>query len=252
MTGWTSPEPRLDGRTLLIAGGAGGVGEGLVTAALLAGARVIVPSRSADRLDALRDGVPPEQRDRLVTFVAEIGSEAGAEQLSAWFAEAGEMLDGVVASLGGWWQGLPLVAVPPDLWHRLLADLLHAHYHLARATIPLLLARRSASYLFVNGFASETPVPGAGPVAIAAAAQLMLARTLMAEHADGPLRINSMILGPIVTRHRRGRIDPSWLSATDVGTAAAWLASDAAAGRRGEVLRLPDRGSLLAVYGAPA
>jgi uncharacterized protein YbjT (DUF2867 family) len=46
---------RLDGTTALVAGGAGEVGEGIVRAFLAGGARVVVPSRSAAKLDALRD-----------------------------------------------------------------------------------------------------------------------------------------------------------------------------------------------------
>jgi len=45
----------LDGKTALIAGGTGGVGEGIVRAFLSEGATVIVPSRSSDRLQQLTD-----------------------------------------------------------------------------------------------------------------------------------------------------------------------------------------------------
>ena len=46
---------RLDGKVALVLGGAGFVGEGIVRSFLEEGAFTIVPSRSAERLQALRE-----------------------------------------------------------------------------------------------------------------------------------------------------------------------------------------------------
>ncbi|HEY0132663.1 MAG TPA: NAD(P)-dependent oxidoreductase, partial [Nannocystis sp.] len=58
----------LRDKRCLIAGGTGGVGEGIVRAFLNAGATVFVPSRSAAKLDALAGSIAAKPRDRLVTL----------------------------------------------------------------------------------------------------------------------------------------------------------------------------------------
>lgn len=45
---------KLSGKIALIAGGTGGVGEGIVRAFLKEGATVVVPSRSSENLEQLR------------------------------------------------------------------------------------------------------------------------------------------------------------------------------------------------------
>ena len=45
---------KLEGKTAFVAGGTGGVGEGIVRAFLDEGATVVVPSRKQENLDQLR------------------------------------------------------------------------------------------------------------------------------------------------------------------------------------------------------
>ncbi len=67
---------------------------------------------------------------------------------------------------------------------------------------------------------------------------------LAAELAEQPVRINSLVLGtPIITRSRpQGQ--PGWLTADDSGHYAAYLASDAAAGVKGETIIFEEREQL--------
>jgi 3-oxoacyl-[acyl-carrier protein] reductase len=235
---------KLDGRTALVAGGAGEVGEGIVRVLIESGATLYVTARREDKLGELRERLGGPGEDRLVTQVAEIGTLDGAESVRDALLERFGGLDVVVASLGRWWQGAPLTGVPLDTWSAILNNNLTSHFIVARTFIPVLGERQGSSYIFINGDACDVPVPNSGPISIAAAAQLMMKDVLAAElDGEGP-RVNSLILGtPVVTRSREN-VQPDWLTADEIGRYVAYLASDDAADVNGESIRFDDRSQL--------
>lgn len=235
---------KLEGRVILVAGGAGNVGEGIVKALLLSGAQVIVPSRAQERLDALRQFVGAPWEEQLLPLVGNIGDITGAEAIRDEIVRRTGRLDAVVASLGGWWQGIPLVRVSLDTWHKVIDNNLTSHFIAARTFLPLLLGKAGSSYTLLAGFSGEDPYPNAGPVSIAVAGQLMLRRVLSVEAQTDPVRINDLILGPVMTRVRGGRGNADWVTGEDVGAFVARLASDAGAGIRDETIYLMDQSTL--------
>lgn len=209
-------------RLVVVAGGTGNVGEGIVRAFLADGATVLVPSRSAARLDALRGRLDPAVAGRLVTVAADIGSPDGATAI-AERAEAAGPVEAVVAAIGGWYQGPPVIATDWATWQRVTHDILHTHFLAARALLPAMVARGRGTYVLINGFSAEEPYPGAGPVSVGAAGQQMLARMLMVELAESGVQVSQLVLGPVLSRSRtRGR--PEWISADDVGDVCVGLA----------------------------
>ncbi len=226
----------LDGQRILVAGGAGEVGAGIVRQLLAVGAQVIVPSRSEQRLTELRSLLDPNTHARLHTWVADLGTLEGALAFRAQLERELGQPQHVVASLGGWWQGQPLVDVRLDLWQRLLDNSLTAHFITAKVFLPPLADTAGSSYTLINGGGALNPVPTAGPISISAAGQLMLQRVLAAEHHHQPVRINALVLAtPVITRSRPDG-PASWLSADDAGRYCVYLASAAASSVRGQTI----------------
>jgi NAD(P)-dependent dehydrogenase (short-subunit alcohol dehydrogenase family) len=253
--------PILENKTILVAGGTGEVGEGIVRQLLRAGANVIVPGRSADKLAQLRSRLEPDAKaeadnaatatataaaaaaaavSRLTTITApNFATPQAAERVKTEIINRFNGLDGVVASLGGWWQGQSITEVSPQLWHDLFDQGLNAHFIVARTFLPLLYQRAGgSSYTLINGGGALQAIAGAGPVVISAAAQLRLGEVLAAEAARSglPTRINNLVLAtPVLTRSRpNGPTD--WLSADDAGRYAVFLASDKASSLNGQTI----------------
>ena len=222
----------LHGKTVLVAGGAGEVGEGIVRAFLDDGAVVVVPSRSQEKLDALRASL--DDPDSLLTKPADVGSESGAATVRDWIDTEVGPLDAAVVSLGSWWQGRPLTDVSLDTWHRLLDMGLTAHFVVAKTFLPVLADRPRASYTLINGGGGLTPIPGSGPISVSAAGQLMLKDVLAAE--NDTVRINTLVLNTPVRTRSRPDGEESWLTADDAGAYAVFLASDAASDTHGETI----------------
>src|SRR5438105_1137320 len=169
---------RLDGKVSLVLGGAGFVGEGIVRSFLEEGAFVIVPSRSPERLQGLRQLLGPLANERLVTVPANTGTVAGAEALRGQILAKMGRLDAVVASLGGWWQGPKLVETSVEELGKVLSDNLLSHFIAARTFIPALARSPGSTYTFIAGLAAEVPSAGSGPVSMAMAGQQVLQRVL--------------------------------------------------------------------------
>ena len=226
----------LDGARVVVAGGAGGVGEGIVRSLLREGARVIVPSRSEGKLRELESLCGDVRTGELVPLVGDLGEEASARDLQNRIYEKFRELDVAVVSLGGWSQGNPLTSVDMATWNRVLRDHLTSHFLALKILVPL-LHPKTGSFVHVNGFSAEQPYPMAGPVAMASAAQKSMVLTLAEELRPTGIRVYELILGPIKTRQLQlqGAGKDDWYTPEDVGD---YLAGLAASDNRDVVHRL--------------
>lgn len=204
----------LDRSVVLVAGGAGAVGEGIVTALLDAGATVAVPSRDQSSLDRLRDSVGGA--DRLLGLVGEVADPADAERVRDEVIGTLGPPHAVVVAIGGWASGPNLADTTLPEWDAILARNLRTHQVVASTYVPLLRGRPGATYGVIIGDTALAPAAGAGPVSVTAAAELMAARVLgVEEHAAG-VQVLAFILAPVITRNRP-KGPPEWYTAREVG-----------------------------------
>lgn len=221
---------KLDGKIVFIPGGTGNVGEGLVRSFLKVGAIVITSSRKQQSLDQLRSDLGALALERFVPIVGDLADFASAETLRDQILAKFQRLDAVVASLGSTWHGnQPLTQVSMADWQHYLTSNLTTHFVCARTFLPVLEQMQRSSYTLLGGSAAETPVPFYGLVGVPAAAQLMLAKVLMAEMKDSSVRINEVMINSLVnTRETRDKAEPEWITANEIGDYVAWLTSDEA------------------------
>lgn len=117
-------------------------------------------------------------------------------------------IDAVVASLGGWWNGKPLVDTDPAKWSRPIEGGLLSHLAMVRTFLPSIA--QGGSYTLINGAAALSPVQGSAAVSVLAAAQLMLARADRGDRSERPRRaVDQLVVSSIVaTRARPTRSAP--------------------------------------------
>ncbi len=228
----------LEHKTVLIAGGAGDVGEEITKCFLNAGSHVVVPSRSAEKLQQLQKATAGITSGRLLTIEADINREPGVRKVNEEINTHFDGLDGVVASLGSWYSAGYIEDYSLELWQRIIEGGLTSHFSLARFAIPLLKDKPDSFYLFVNGGAALMPVPQSGPVSIVAAAQEMLKNVLVAENQQNKIRINSILVTSMIETRARAKNSYTKVSATDVGNYLVYLASAEGRSARGQTIRL--------------
>lgn len=219
---------KLEEKIIYIAGGAGNVGEGIVRGCLKAGATVITSSRSSDKLDRLRELLKDTPTDKLSTIEGGLGDFENAETLRNKILDKFPRLDGVVASLGSTWErSVPLTGVSMEEWQKFLFTNLTTHFVTARTFLPVLAQTENSSYTFLGGGAADITIPNYSVVAIPAAGQLMMAKVVMEEMKDSGIRVNQLIVNSLVnTRASQDKAQPDWITADEIGSYVAWLASD--------------------------
>jgi 3-oxoacyl-[acyl-carrier protein] reductase len=229
---------KLDGKIALIAGGTGGVGEGIVRAFLNEGATVVVPSRSNNRLQQLDKQLEGSATERLIPILGDMSDTEPAEKLRQQILDKVGKLDAVVASVNGRWnQDIPLVKTSLEDWRRMIDSNLTAHFIAAKTFVPVLA--RGGSYTLIGGGAALKAIPNYGLVCVPAAAEVMLTQVLIEETKGSGVRINEVILNSyIVTRERDGEGHSEWITADEVGQYTAWLASDEASMVSGTIIQL--------------
>ncbi len=217
----TEPAP------VVVAGGAGVVGECVVHALLGNGAQVVVPSRSADRLAALADRTDPAVRDLLHLMVGDVGTEAGIARLRDDILDRHGQPRGVVASLGAWWEGEQFVDISKSTWDRILWDNLTSHFLVARGFLPVLDLSAAPVYVMLAGIAADHPEPHAAPISITGAAQRMMLRTIAVSDLGQKIRLHEVaIMTPVVTDLWIGDPpEPDWLTGEEVGAYVAGVVS---------------------------
>jgi NAD(P)-dependent dehydrogenase (short-subunit alcohol dehydrogenase family) len=228
ITTWRGTPADLTGTRALVVGGAGGVGEGVVLALLRAGATVVVGGRDQARLHDFTGRLQTEGVDvsRLTSWVLDGLSGDLDATVQSMVAEHGRF-DLVVVSVASWGeQGRkPLLSLSDAEWDALVAGNQTVVFRLYRALVPALAP--TGSLVQLNGMSADIPFPGAGGVALTAAATKSLTRTLAAEVGGQGPRVHELILGVVRTRARQlaGVDDARWIDATQVGEHVAALAA---------------------------
>jgi NAD(P)-dependent dehydrogenase (short-subunit alcohol dehydrogenase family) len=233
----------LEGRTVVVLGGAGKVGSAIALASLKAGAGVAVPSRSPERLGRLRTRAGALSA-RLTTLEADVGREEEARRVRDWVNDRLGAYDAVVVALGGYWRGGSAIDTPLAVWRERLEENLLTHVVAARVFLPPLLARPGSAYVAINGLAADAPRPGSAPICVTGAAQEMLVRQLAAEHRQSAVRIATVMLGPVRTPETDPALadaHPEWLTAEEVGEFVAHLLGPGGRMVHDTVVRLPSR-----------
>lgn len=227
----------LAGARIVVAGGTGTVGRYLVKALLEAGATVIVPSRTQEKVDKLISGLDASERDRIEALVGDITDETEGARM----VDAAAKIDGAIVSIGRWVSAPEVLDAERADLERAVANYTFEHFSVAKTLLPA-VEKSGGGYVMITGSLSYEPDgPGTGLVAIAGAAQSMLGRVLMKERAERGARINEIV---IYSSFGRGDDDANEVKGDDVGRVAAFLLSDEGSAVKGQSIHLRSRQDL--------
>lgn len=221
---WEQTAPDLSGKTVVVVGGSGGVGEGVVRTLLSRGATVIATGRDEGRLAELNHNLG-DGSQRLHVAVVDATEPALDSTVASLAARYGGTFDGVVVSVASWGeQGRKSALSLTDAeWEELLRANLTSVFRVFRAFLPF--TSPDGTILQLNGMSADLPFPGGAGVALSAAATKSLTRTIAAEQDGRGPRFYQVILGVVRTRARQqaGIDDQRWLDGEDVGAHVAGL-----------------------------
>ncbi|MDQ0063340.1 SDR family oxidoreductase [Paenibacillus harenae] len=210
---------KLFGKTIVVAGATGGIGEGVTKLLLQHGAKVVALSRNEEKLEQLRAYLSGVDTGNLITLQENLDQDlAGSREVSDRLKEQFGHFDGAIVTIGNWGAAnRSLIDVSDELWEQAVQDNLTSHFRTLRTLVPLL--KKDGALIHLSGLSADTPYPGAGIIGLTNAAKKSLVLTMAAEQGSIGPRIYELMIGPIRTRERvtRGIARSNWYDPEDLG-----------------------------------
>lgn len=241
---------RYGGRTVLLTGGASGIGRATVHRLVDEGARVVAVDVAED---GLAETVSTASKPEAVTpFVGDVGDPTVAPAAVAAALAVDGHLD-LLVNGAGILRFEHSHEADLDAWDRILRVNLTGAFQLCRAAIPSLLAAGHGAIVNIASTSSQFGHPWAAAYASSKGGVLALTKTLAVEYATQGLRVNSVSPGSIETpitgafslpegadgRLLRRIMAPTGMAGPEVVAAAiAYLGSDDATHVNGADLRV--------------
>jgi 3-oxoacyl-[acyl-carrier protein] reductase len=234
----------LSGRTALVTGASGGIGDAIARQLHRQGATVVLTGRRRDALAALAAALGERTR----VAVAELAEPRAAEHLIA-AAEADGGVDVLINNAGLTRDNLALRMKDED-WQTVLDVNLSAGFRLIRAALRGMMRRRWGRIVNVTSVVALTGNPGQANYAAAKAGMIGMTKSVAAEVASRGITVNCIAPGLIQTpmtdalgeeqrarlleRVPLGRLG----SGADVAAAVGYLVSEEAAYVTGQTLHV--------------
>lgn len=186
---------------ILVTGLTGNIGYGVAQAALAQGHEVVGIVRRAKDAHTLRE----QLGDGLQTVLADLGDPISVSALQTNLPT----IDHAVVAVGAWWQKGPVAQQSAAEWDAVRRGGLDTQVHAAMAMLPVLARRPSASYTLITGAAGLMTLANTGLLVAAVAGVMGLSRMLRVEHAQGPVRVNEVLIETRIERHARDGVVPA-------------------------------------------
>jgi NAD(P)-dependent dehydrogenase (short-subunit alcohol dehydrogenase family) len=221
----------FSGKAALVAGGTGGLGRAVSLAFLESGAQVAVTWRHEKEFLTLKDAVG-EGANRLAGFDVDVTDTRQTADLANQILSKWSRLDVLVNTVGGYAGGIPLWELPPEIFESMVSLNLRACYALAKAAVPVLIARKSGAIVNVAAKAAWDHAAGASAYAATKAAAVALMDSLAADLMGSGVRANSILPSIIDTAANRAAMPSAdfakWPKPEDIARAVLFLSSDEA------------------------
>jgi short-subunit dehydrogenase len=202
----------LRNKLVVVAGGAGEIGERITRMFLQQGARVLVPSRSNEKLKELGALLQDISSGELIPLETDVSTPQGLTTLTAAIKKEG-VLRAAVSAVGSFWQGPSSLEVPLDEVHRVFQGTFFPYVGLTQALIPAL--GPDTHFIKLNGILSMQAVPNVSAFAVSATAQMAWTRSLIAEATESTPWITELVIDSLV-RTRLRNLPQEYISADDI------------------------------------
>ncbi|MEZ0254572.1 MAG: SDR family NAD(P)-dependent oxidoreductase [Chthoniobacter sp.] len=203
----------LKNKVVVVAGGAGEIGESITKSFLAEGAVVIVPSRSAEKINALKAAVEKAKAEQLVAVNVDVNTPVGLNELVRVIKNHGHVRV-AVSALGSYWQGPSSLDTPIEEIKRVLEGSFIPYISLTQALFPLMT--KGTHFFKLNGLLALHALPHVGALSVTAAAQLAWTRMLIAEAGENGPWITEFVIDSLVRTRALQSLPDGYLNGADI------------------------------------
>jgi 3-oxoacyl-[acyl-carrier protein] reductase len=235
----------FSGKTALVTGATGAIGNGIARALHNQGATVAISGTRRDMLDALASAL----KDRVHVLPCDLGDKAAVEALVPSAEERMQKLDILVANAGINRDNL-FVQLTDEAWEQVIAVNLTATFRLARAAVKGMMRRRWGRVIAISSVVGWTGNPGQSNYTASKAGITGMIKSVAAEYAKrnvtanciAPGIISSSMIDKLNDKQREAilaRVPAGRLGTpAEVAAAAVFLASEEAAYVTGQTIHV--------------
>lgn len=191
---------KLDGRTAIITGAAGGIGAATAALFLAEGASVVLVDRDRDALEAASERFDRAKTTLVAADVSD--SDATASYVRAAIEQFGR-LDVVFANAGIEGAVAPIIEYPLEVFDRVLAVNVRGAFLAIRHAAPLLAKTGRGSIVVTSSIGGLIGSSGLSAYISSKHAVIGLVKTAAIELAKSGIRVNAINPGPIENRMMR-------------------------------------------------
>jgi NAD(P)-dependent dehydrogenase (short-subunit alcohol dehydrogenase family) len=189
-------------KTILVAGGTGGLGRAVSLAFLEHGANLVVTWRNNTELAALKDAARSHSA-RIDAVQANLADPAVVNQVFDGIVARHGRLDALVNTVGGFAGGSPMWESPVEALDKMLDVNLRAGYLLSAAAVKAMLKQRTGAIVNIASKAALTHPPGLAAYSASKAAAVAMMDSLAADLMGTGVRVNSVLPDIIDTEVNR-------------------------------------------------
>ncbi|ALA56814.1 SDR family NAD(P)-dependent oxidoreductase [Nitrospira moscoviensis] len=189
---------RLAGKVALVTGGNAGIGEAIVRVFAKEGASVVVTGRRQAELDRVVEDIGREN-GRALAVAGSVTDDRHARTAVEQAVRQFGALDILVNNAGVGEFGRRIHELDDATWERVLNVNLTGVFHMTRAAVPHMLARRRGSIVNISSVASVVGIPMLPAYAASKGALDALTRAVAIDYAQDGIRCNVVNPGLIAT-----------------------------------------------------
>lgn len=221
---------RFESKSVLIAGGTGGLGRAVSLAFLAEGAQVAVTYQRTQEFSALQSA--GTSRTALTGYQADVTNEAACRDLVERVMTGQKRLDMLVNCVGAYAGGTPLWETDAKVFEQMLSLNLRSGFLLCRAAVPVMLRQERGVVINIASQAAVNHAAGAAAYAASKAAAVAMIDSLAADLKGTALRANSVLPSIIDTPTNRSAMPNAdfskWPKPEEIADVILFLCSDEA------------------------
>jgi gluconate 5-dehydrogenase len=214
----------LSGRVALVTGGGSGLGLAIAHGLAAAGARIVINGRNREKLVAAKAGLAAAGHDAGVCAFDVSDASAVGAALAAIERDHGAV--DILVNNAAVNNRKPFDAYTPGEWGALQASNVDGPFHVTRAVLPAMKARRRGKIVNICSLASDLGRPNIVAYATSKGALKMMTRALAVEVAPFNIQVNGIAPGFFRTEMNAPLVADATFSE--------WVAKRTPAGRWGD------------------
>lgn len=214
--------------TAVITGSSRGIGKAIAEEFAALGFELILCARNADTLQAVAAHIGKACKVQVHVFAADLSKRAETDAFAEFIKGLGKKIDVLVNNTGIFMPG-QIQNEAEGVLEQQMATNLYSAYHLTRALLPDMIARREGHIFNICSTASIIPYTNGGSYCISKFALLGFTKVLREELKPHNIRVTAILPGATLTDSWAGTDLPEsrFMPARDIGKAVvgAWQLS---------------------------